>query len=365
MSTQCLSESAAEMRSQLGDFLARNMENPSVGWPLRASSGGVQAASQASSGSLAGLRTLIVGDLTLELPVDVATTRQQLLTALRGQSPAESFRWAPAELRAGGFVARTARAAVALGARVSVCVIIPIPTPARLDRFLEEHGVDRRYLTGVPSPCPIDMLFRCQDGVVVERHRRRSVTIASNLPPAAADDFDVILVDPCGLRERNALLSSVSSCLDHGTEHLTLAFRLDGRAGGDEISIAQETGVWTFVRLHDAMQLVGRMTNGSVSGLGTLAKRLHDDYGIARLVLQGGPRGAVLMNGVPVPHRVETCPLASSSDIFPGDTLMAVTALSSAAGANDRASLRRGVAAATGLVAGLPLPSSLEELDDI
>ena len=96
-----------------------------------------------------------------------------------------------------------------------------------------------------------------------------------------------------------------------------------------------------------------------------VSKRLHDDYGIAKLVLHGGHRGAVLMNGIPMPQRVETCPLASNGDIFPGDTLMAVTALSSAAGASDRASLRRGVAAATGLIAGLPLPSSLEELDDI
>ncbi len=69
------------------------------------------------------------------------------------------------------------------------------------------------------------------------------------------------------------------------------------------------------------------------------------------------------MNGVPCPYRVQTCPLAPANATGAGDTLMAVTALSSASGADDRTSIRRGVAAATGQVAGLPLPTTLEELD--
>ena len=84
---------------------------------------------------------------------------------------------------------------------------------------------------------------------------------------------------------------------------------------------------------------------------------------IAKLVLQLGTEGAVMLNGNPCPYHLHTCPLAASEVATPGDTLLAVTTLASAQGADDRTSLRRGVAAATGQVAGLELPTSFHELD--
>lgn len=83
----------------------------------------------------------------------------------------------------------------------------------------------------------------------------------------------------------------------------------------------------------------------------------------ARLVLQRGPRGAVLFNGIPRPYHVHACPIDIGGQAGAGATLQTVTTLSSAVGSDDRTSLRRGVAAATGQVAGFPLPIDLEELD--
>ena len=94
-----------------------------------------------------------------------------------------------------------------------------------------------------------------------------------------------------------------------------------------------------------------------------VARCLRDECGIARLVLQLGPRGAVLMNGIPCPYHVQTCPMKPVIRVGNGEALLTVTTLSSASGAGDRISLRRGVAAATGHVAGLELPRSLDELD--
>ncbi len=69
------------------------------------------------------------------------------------------------------------------------------------------------------------------------------------------------------------------------------------------------------------------------------------------------------MNGIPCPYHVQTCPMEPVNRIGNGEVLLTVTTLSSASGADDRISLRRGVAAATGHVAGLELPRSLDELD--
>ena len=363
MSTQFTRRRSAEMRKQLGEFLTRNMGNAGVGWPLYTSPDGSEGVARPADDSLAGLRVLIVGDLALELSVEVAGTRRQLLASLRGESVDDNPRWTPSEPRVGGFAAHAGRAAADLGARVSVCTTVPVPTPAPFERFFNEHSVDRRYLTGLPGACPVTIRVCCQDGRVVVRHRRNPPTVSPDPPRADATGFDAILVDPGHLGDRSSVLERASRCLERGTERLTVALRLDRRSGDDEISVAHDSRVWTFIRYRDARRLAQGIAKRPGQDVGALATCLHDYYGISRLVLQGGPHGAVLMNGLPCPYRVHTCPLAPADDTGAGDTLMAVTALSSASGADDRISIRRGVAAATGQVAGLPLPTSFEELD--
>ena len=183
------------------------------------------------------------------------------------------------------------------------------------------------------------------------------------LPQAVAREFDAILIDPSRLNGGGSILGIASRLLDHGTDGLTVALRLDHRSGGDEPVVVRDHRVWTFISCGDARQLGERVGGHRGCDVDALVRFLHDRYRIARLVLQRGSRGAVLMNGIPCPYRVQACPLAPVTASGAGDTLLAVTALSSASGADDRTSLRRGVAAATGQVAGLPLPSTLEELD--
>ena len=43
--------------------------------------------------------------------------------------------------------------------------------------------------------------------------------------------------------------------------------------------------------------------------VGELAERLHRLFGMARLVVQLGADGAVMLNGIPCPYRVHTCPV--------------------------------------------------------
>ncbi|MHC4093074.1 MAG: PfkB family carbohydrate kinase [Planctomycetota bacterium] len=363
MSTQLLSRSPVETRRQLGEFLSHNLGTARLGWPLRTGAPRQQSTARRITDSLTGLRILIVGELTLELPVDVAATRRQLLASLQGDCPDGNLRWTTLEPQVGGFVAHAARASVALGARASVCTTVPVPIPARLERFLEEHGIDQRYLTGLPEPCPVTILFRCKDGWVVERHRRTLPANAPDLPAAAGEEFDTILVDPPHRHDASPVLRSVARCLDRGTDRLAAAVRLNRRSEPDTMSVACDSRVWTFIRCRDARKLAGGI--GAPPGLdaSALARCLHHRFGTARLVLQGGPRGAVLMNGIPCPYQVQTCPLVPANATGAGDTLMAVTVLSSASGADDRTSVRRGVAAATGQVAGSPLPTNLAELD--
>ena len=363
MATNLSDEHTDRMRREAGDFISQNLENAGVGWPTLPRSPKSASLAGNSAGLRAGLRVLVVGDLVLELPIEVPASRQQLLASLRAGAREKDLRGRPSEPTVGGFVARAGRAAAALGAQVSVCATVPVPMPARFERFLDECAIDRRYMTGLPVPCPVTILFRCQDGqVVVRRHRPLPITDPS--PPLTAGwGFDAILIDPRRLKNGRAVLRSTSRCLGRGTEHLTVALRLNGRAGRDEVSLTNDSRLWAFFRQRDARLFAKRTGKHFRTSEAALARWLHDHRRIARVVLLRGARGAVLMNGLPRPYRVQTCPLAPAKTPGAGDTLVAVTAISSALGADDKTSVRRGVTAATGHVAGLPLPTSLEELD--
>lgn len=76
---------------------------------------------------------------------------------------------------------------------------------------------------------------------------------------------------------------------------------------------------------------------------GLILKRLRERTKATKLVLQLGSRGAMMLNGLLCPYHVHTCPVERCDPIGAGETLLAVTTLSSASGADDRLSLRRGV----------------------
>ena len=82
MYTQFASQTRATMREQLGEFLTSNMANAGLGWPIRTASRRPKPRMRRTGTPLTGLRVLIVGELTLELPVEVAATRRELLASL-------------------------------------------------------------------------------------------------------------------------------------------------------------------------------------------------------------------------------------------------------------------------------------------
>ena len=145
---------------------------------------------------------------------------------------------------------------------------------------------------------------------------------------------------------------------------MAVGLRLDQRANLEDFPPIRDSRVWTFLRRGDGLQLAKReLESGSEGRELELVRYLHDRFKIAKVVVQLSSQGAVMMNGLPCPYRVHTCPVSPAKFTPAGDTLLAVTTLSNASGADDKTSLRRGVAAATGQVAGLPLPTSFEELD--
>ncbi len=368
MSRDSASQSATEMRSRLSSFLTRNLNNLELGWPRIGPSGSHEHREPPVAGDGPGLKVLVVGDLTLELPVEVEATKAQLLAALQGRTDRSGLRWRMSKVRASGFVTHATRTAATLGAEVSVCTVVPVPLPHQLERFFEEHPVDRRFVVGLPGPSPVTVLFCCKDGTVPIR--RRSVVSAAGLswPPAAKMNFDVILADPCHLAHRDVVVHGISHCLSHSAVRPVVGLRIDSQWPRCDLAPARDGRVWSFARRRDARQLAERLA-ASEPGLGgrgdedAVARCLRDECEIARLVLQLGPRGAVLMNGIPCPYHVETCQMEPVNRVGNGEALLTVTTLSSASGAGDRISLRRGVAAATGHVAGLELPRSLDELD--
>ena len=380
MSTSIYGHTWRGMARQMGEFLAENLDHPGLGWPRINSRRVRRRVESPPAGPSAGLRVLVIGDLTLELPVEIEATRSQLLAALRGKNGDaktqagrlchKRIRWKMAKARVGGFVAHAAPVATALGASVTVATAVPIPMPDRFEAFFEQYALDRRFVSGVPGPCPVTILLCCTDGTISIRRRSICGAAGLNWPTASASEYDVILADPCHPADRKATLGKLAKYLGHGSGRHLIGLRIGSQWARSDLGPTHDERIWSFVRREDAQSLLERFTlHGSRLGRGgaaadqEMATHLHDKCGIAKLVLQLGSRGAVLVNGIPCPYHVHACPMKSVNPAGSGDMLLAVTTLSSAWGADDRTSLRRGVAAATGHVAGLDLPHSLEELD--
>ena len=350
---------AAQMRAELAKCLEERLGDPTCTWPRLP----IPSRPVADSRPRLGLRVLVIGELTLDLPIKVATTKAGLEALLNGESE-NRLPWSMSRAQVGGFVAHAGRAAAALGADVSVCTVVPAPLPASIQRFFDECAVDTRLVRALPGPCPVVIRAKCVDGEL--RIRRRGVLAAAGpeLSAAVLGRFDVILVDPAACRDRRGLLGMILKPLRRAPKAPRVGLRASSDWSSGDFGLSRDPHVWTFIRNADGRRLVH-------SGGGpeeqanddAIVRQLRHQFGITKLVMHAGARGAMLLNGTPDPCQVRTCPVGENGSAGAGDTLLAITTLSSALGAGDQTSLRRGVDAATGYVAGLELPVGMAELD--
>ncbi len=356
----------AGITGQVNKFLDQSINRPGVGWPRAAAAAVSRPRTRIQSGKLAEerLHVMIAGNLELELPIVVEATRATLLASLQSEDRDRTLQWKMAKLRVGGFLAHAAHAAAALGARISLCTTVPVPIPIRFEKFCDRYAIDTRYVSGVPSRCPIGVVFHCRDGQVTWHRPGLSNMVNFELPSAHTADVDAILADPCALAQHRTFAGELSRYLAGTGDHVVVGVRVDRSWNRDDLAPTRDRRVWTFVRRHEAEGLARQASvGGFINNEEAFIRRMRDECGIARLVLQLGSRGAIFVNEMPDPHWLHTCPVRSRDRLGAGDTLMTVTTLSSAMGADDRTSLERGVTAATGLVVGLGLPTSFEELD--
>jgi sugar/nucleoside kinase (ribokinase family) len=253
---------------------------------------------------------------------------------------------------------------MALGAHVALYTVVPTPTPRCFQLFLNQAGVDRRHLLAIPGPCPV--MTRIRNGSGRRVLQQRGVSSWLPIPPPRGwwTGFDVILADLSGLASPpRALLQSLRSEQETAYGRPRIGLRADESWTREDLSATNEGCVWTFFRAEQA-QRIGQRITGIEADLdsATRAKRLKLACRTGKLVVHLGARGALLLNDHG-PYWAQPCPVKVGDAAGIGDTLITITMLSSAAGADDHTSLNRGVAAATGLLAGLGLPASLEELD--
>ena len=363
MTTLRTTSLATGMRAELSSFLTRNLNHPRLGWPRLVRSDSEDACTRRAFTKTTGPRVLIVGDLALELRVEVNGTRTELLDVLHGEKNGRGLHFQAAELAVGGFVGRTVPVAAALGARISVCTVVSDPMPDRLRDFFKVYDVDARFATPVAAPCPTHIQFRCADQRLVPLKVAPSEQGTLDVA-AALDHFDVALVDGCELVGGSELRRRLIRFVQQLKPTLTLGLRADGHWNRRDFGSAHGGRIWTFVRQSDARRLAKRLGGYELANEDDQATvRRLARLGPNKLVVQLGRRGAVLLNGFPCPYYVRTCAIDDKAVGGAGAILLAVTTLSAAAGADDRTNLRRGVAAATGAVAGLPPPRSLDELD--
>lgn len=280
-----------------------------------------------------------------------------------------------------GFVAHAARAAHSLWHRVHLACVVDAPVPPAFERLLREISADTRYLAVIPAKPPPRIDFqRPHAHVRIGRPwTRRNTT--PRLPRDVLDRFDVILVDPGAKPERSAILTALRR--RKGSAHRRATVAIFGRADwdGGDFRATRECGDWLFFNSVGLIATARRVAPGAegipvddcpctlknVLGscrlVASLGACLTESVGACRLVASLGACGACLISKAPRLTYFPTAPMSSCDYVGAGDALMAVTALSAASGASDDVSVRRGVAAATGCMAGLPLPLRLEELD--
>lgn len=360
MCSEIAAVNTMKLNRELGTFLEGSLGLPDMAWP-RLQRIPPAGARHMKSGSCSGLRVLVVGELSLGLDVHIEASKAEVEEVLRGRS-ARSFRWTMSQLSVGGFAGYVAPVAAALGAQVFVCTVIPVPLPRRLRMFLDCYGIDDRYMTAWPGQCPLVTRFWCRDGEVFATRRTGSLP-AIKLPHIDAG-VDVILVDSASVAHDSNAFCEFARGNRRDSGRTVVGLRATHTLGRNERELARQEQVWTFLRHSELPEFAARFAGAEAAvGDEALLTCLQERSVIGKLVVQLGARGAVLLNGLPCPYYVHSCPLASKRNGSPGETLLAVTTLSSASGADERICLRRGVAAATGIVAGLDTPTSFEELD--
>lgn len=296
---------------------------------------------------------LIVGELTIDVPVVVDAPHVRMLHGV----------WSMGEPRLGGFVTHAVRSAHALGARVHVRTVLPTPMLPCFEQFLEEQDISSKHIDLLPGPCPVTFHFRCEDAVfTMERPGvARSLSWSDRLKPNA---YDVVLVDPNCATQRQSLVDALTSWADTSRSAPSIGVWANAQWTQKELRDVGQHKLWIFMDEPNGRSLMSDEDEPSSSDRdAVLSQSIKNSFGLEKLILSCGERGAVMMNGLPEPYRAEACSLKKSESMGCGPTLMTTTMMSSFAGANDAISLRRGVAAASGLVAGLSHPTCFDELD--
>ena len=111
-------------------------------------------------------------------------------------------------------------------------------------------------------------------------------------PTAASCGADAILVDARAFRNRSGIARSLLGCLERSSQAVAVGLRLDHRCQSSELGLAQNERVWTFLRHQDA-RCLAECSPFHCSEPGELVQYLHDQFGIAKLVVQLGQAHAV------------------------------------------------------------------------
>jgi hypothetical protein len=249
------------------------------------------------------------------------------------------------------------------------------------DRFFREVEADTQHLCSTAGQPPARIELQCRDGRTVVHQPGPKQAPLPHLPEDVLDRFDAILVDPGGEPARSEIFSSLRPRDPTEPHRATVAVCGRGDWNWRDFHTTRECADWLFFTRGGVIAAAHRIAPsttvapgqrcpcalGSTPGACRLAAALggclKENVGSCQHVATLGACGACLIGAAPTLEHFPTAPIRNEDDPGAGDTLMTVTAVSSSSGAADDVSVRRGVVAATGCVAGLPLPLRLEELD--
>ena len=329
------------------------------------------------------LEVLIVGNLTLELRRRTRGKKSDVTAVLNDAGTGKKPPWPTifGRPQAGGFVAGAARVAHSLWCRVHLACTVPVPLPREFEGFFQETNANTDHvITGAGEPS-WSVRLDCDDGRLRLSRPGVGSLNALRVPADALARFDAILVEPMAKSQRSVVWEALHPRSDASCHRATIALRAGSDWDDRELRAVREFGHWLFLDRQRVLETGRRIMGnaempepshcpcplkkvfGSCRQVAALGACLKERIGPCRLVTGLGACGALMLNRTLQLEYFPTAPISSPEPVEAGDVLLAVTALSSASGASDHQSVRRGVVAATGSVAGLPLPLSFEELD--
>lgn len=324
-----------------------DLDGADVAWPL------VNRHEHREPGAGGTLDVFVCGNLVIDIPIELQLPLATLAAALNNRDEKVRCDWSFGKVTVGGFAGHAARAVHALGHRVFLSTVVPLPFHQHLAEFFREVDADTSHVVAFPGDAPAAIHLQCTDGHVLVPRPGVQASAPPRVPANVLERFDCVLINPGDPPGRAATLQALGL---KAARQRRAAVAVCGKANwaAADFAILHGAGAWVFFNDLEAIAAARRVApQANITTAEEAAKTLKARLGSSRLVVTLGAKGAYLYNGSF--QHIPAEPVANGRSVGAGDTMLSVCGVRAALGVEDEEAVTAGVVAASRKVAGLPV----------